>query len=95
MPIQDPLLGEVGGMNADTKPDLATLSFEDALAELEGIVRDLEAGQGSLEDAIAGYTRGAALRDHCDRKLREAQTRIETISRRADGDVATTPFDSE
>ena len=82
-------------MNADSKPELAALSFEDALAELEGIVRGLEAGQGSLEEAIAGYTRGAALRDHCDRKLREAQSRIEKIARSADGSVATTPFDPE
>ena len=44
----------------------ALVSFEAALAELEGIVKDLEGGKGKLEEAVAAYERGAALRRHCD-----------------------------
>ncbi len=46
--------------------DISGLSFEDALAELERIVRGLEGGQQKLEDAITAYERGAVLRRHCD-----------------------------
>ena len=49
--------------------DVSALSFEDALAELEQIVRGLESGQQKLEDAITAYERGAALRRHCEAKL--------------------------
>ena len=71
--------------------DIAGLSFEDALAELETIVRQLEAGQGKLDDNISAYERGALLRAHCEAKLREAQARVEMISRAADGTVTTKP----
>jgi exodeoxyribonuclease VII small subunit len=71
--------------------EIVTLSFEDALAELETIVRQLEAGQGKLDDNISAYERGALLRAHCETKLREAQARVEMISRAADGSVAVKP----
>ncbi|MBK1662278.1 exodeoxyribonuclease VII small subunit [Paracraurococcus ruber] len=58
---------------------MAALSFEDALAELEGIVRSLEGGQGSLAQAIADYERGAALRQHCERTLAEAEAKVQAI----------------
>ena len=68
-------------MPAETTPDpvLASLSFEDALSELERIVRGLEAGQQRLEEAITAYERGSALRRHCETKLREAEMRVERI----------------
>ena len=47
------------------------MSFEDALRELEAIVETLEQGRGSLDDAIAAYERGAALKKHCQKKLEE------------------------
>ena len=50
---------------AIAEPGVEGLSFEDALAELERIVRGLEGGQQKLEDAIAAYERGAKLRRHC------------------------------
>jgi exodeoxyribonuclease VII small subunit len=59
--------------------DIAALSFEDALKELEGIVEGLERGQIKLDDAIAKYTRGTQLREHCEKKLAEAKARIESI----------------
>ena len=67
--------------------DIATLSFEDALGELERIVRGLEGGQQKLEDAITCYERGAMLRQHCERKLAEAETRVQAIVERADGSL--------
>ena len=70
-------------------PDVGTMSFEDALAELELIVRGLEGGQQKLEDAITCYERGAALRKHCEAKLAEAEARVAAIVRTADGTVTT------
>lgn len=63
----------------DTSPAVETLSFEEALRELEEIVRSLERGDASLETAIASYTRGTALRAHCERKLNEAEQRVQAI----------------
>lgn len=71
--------------------DIAQLSFEAAMAELEAIVRKLEGGQGALEDSIKDYERGAALRAHCAAKLSEAQLTIERINRAADGTVESRP----
>ena len=61
------------------------LSFEDALGELERIVKALEGGQQKLEDAIAAYERGAKLRAHCEAKLAEAEQRVQAIVAGADG----------
>jgi exodeoxyribonuclease VII small subunit len=74
-------------------PDVATLSFEQALAELEQIVRGLESGQQKLEDAIGAYERGAALRRHCEAKLAEAEARVAAIVEHADGSLGTRPVD--
>ena len=67
--------------------DIAAMSFEDALAELEQIVRRLEAGQVKLDDAIQCYERGAQLKQHCDQKLNEAQQRVDRIAIGPDGTV--------
>jgi len=72
-------------------PEIAALSFEDALAELEGIVRRLETGNAKLDEAIAAYERGALLKRHCEAKLREAQARVEKIVVSADGTVSAEP----
>lgn len=66
---------------------LASLSFEDALAELERIVRGLETGQQKLEDAIASYERGTLLKRHCEAKLAEAEARVQAIVTQADGSL--------
>ncbi len=66
-------------------PDVTTLSFEDALAELERIVRGLEGGQQRLDEAIAAYERGTTLRRHCEAKLAEAEARVQAIVAGADG----------
>ncbi len=64
-------------MTSDT--DIATLSFEQALAELERIVAELESGKAELERSITVYQRGAALKAHCEAKLRAAQLQVEQI----------------
>lgn len=71
--------------------DIAALSFEDALAELERIVRQLEDGRAKLDDAIAAYERGTALKRHCEAKLREAQAKIDRITVAGDGTIGSEP----
>lgn len=71
--------------------DIAALSFEDALAELERIVRQLEEGRGKLDEAIASYERGTALKRHCETKLREAQAKVDRITVSADGAIGVEP----
>jgi exodeoxyribonuclease VII small subunit len=73
--------------------DVSVMSFEDALVELEQIVRGLEGGQQKLEDAIAAYERGAALRRHCEAKLAEAEARVAAIVEHADGTLGTRQVD--
>jgi exodeoxyribonuclease VII small subunit len=59
--------------------EIAQLSFEEALGELEEIVRSLEGGRGTLAQAIADYERGAALRRHCEQKLAEAEAKVQAV----------------
>ncbi|MDE1897092.1 MAG: exodeoxyribonuclease VII small subunit [Rhodospirillales bacterium] len=68
--------------------DIAAMSFEEALAALEAIVRGLESGQQKLEDAITAYERGAALKKHCEEKLAHAEARVQAIVARTDGSLA-------
>lgn len=68
--------------------DIAAMSFEQALAELENIVGQLESGEARLDDAISAYERGAALKQHCEAKLREATDKVEKIRLAADGSVS-------
>jgi exodeoxyribonuclease VII small subunit len=79
-------------MNETMLPaDIGAMSFEDALAELEGIVRRLEGGQVKLDDAIQSYERGAQLKRHCEKKLNEAQQRVDRIVIGSDGAVTVEP----
>jgi len=59
--------------------DIAALSFEEALAQLEKIVAELESGQAPLERSIAMYERGAELKAHCEKRLEAARLRVEKI----------------
>ncbi len=72
--------------------DIATLSFEQALAELEQIVTRLESGQAPLEDSIRMYERGAALKAHCEARLDAARLRVEKIVMTAGGGVTVEPL---
>ena len=75
--------------------DIKKLSFEDALQALEEIVKGLESGDVKLDQAIDSYARGAALKRHCESKLREAQAKIEKISLDANGTPRTEPANLE
>ena len=63
----------------DASSDISDLSFEQALAQLERIVADLESGEAELERSIDLYERGARLKAHCEARLRAAQLRVEKI----------------
>ena len=67
--------------------DISKLSFEDALDQLEEIVRELEEGSGKLDDSIKAYERGAHLKNHCESKLKEAQNRVEKVVLSSDGEA--------
>lgn len=71
--------------------DITAMSFEDALSELEQIVRKLEGGQVKLDEAIVSYERGAQLKRHCEKKLNEAQQRVDRIVIGPDGAVTAEP----
>lgn len=65
--------------------EIAEMSFEEAMKELEATVGKLEHGEATLEDSIRLYERGAALRAHCDTVLRAAEERVEKITLAANG----------
>lgn len=76
---------------AQQKGDIAKMSFEEALAELQDLVKSLERGDNKLDDAINAYERGAQLKAHCEAKLKEAQLKVEKIVLGADGKVTAAP----
>ncbi len=71
--------------------DIAGLSFEQALGELEKIVAELESGQAPLERSIEMYERGAALKAHCEKRLEAARLRVEKIVVGPQGSVGAEP----
>ena len=74
-----------------TATDIAALSFEQALAELEKIVAELESGQAPLERSIEVYEHGAAPKAHCEAKLEAARLRVEKIVVGAQGTLGSEP----
>ena len=80
----------------EPKPDVATMPFEAALAELEEIVDQLEKGAVALDESITLYERGEALKRRCDQLLKNAEMRIEKITLSADGAVkGVVPLDGD
>ncbi len=75
--------------------DIKSMSFEAALEELQQIVAQLESGQGKLEEAIGSYQRGAALKRHCENKLRQAKQQIDKISLGPGGAAKAEPVEIE
>ena len=71
--------------------DIDGLSFEQALAELERIVAELESGQAPLERSIEMYERGARLKAHCEKRLEAARLRVEKIVMGAQGPQGVEP----
>lgn len=72
-------------------PDIARMSFEDALNELQSLVKSLEKGESKLDEAVQVYERGVALKRHCETKLMEAQAKVDKIVLSADGAISTEP----
>lgn len=72
--------------------DIEKLSFEEALTELEKIVRQLEGGASDLKTSIDSYERGIALKKYCESRLKEAQGRIEKITVSEGGKASAAPF---
>lgn len=77
----------------DKSKDISSLSFEEALASLEDIVRHLESGETTLEDSISAYERGMLLQKHCEERLQKAQMRLQKISKTEDGKASVDLFD--
>jgi exodeoxyribonuclease VII small subunit len=75
--------------------EIAEMSFELALKELESIVGKLESGQAPLAESIAIYERGEALKAHCEALLKAAEMRIEKITLRGGQPVGTEPLDPQ
>ena len=71
----------------NTKTLEENISFEEALKELEDIVKKIDNGQESLETAVNSFERGILLKNHCEKKLKEARLKIEKITKLADSTV--------
>ncbi len=102
MPQRSPSLNGHDGLRetqgdtpAESTPaTIAGMPFEAAMKELEAIVERLEKGQVALEESIAIYERGEALKTHCDALLKNAEARIEKITLSRDGrPTGTVPLD--
>lgn len=77
-----------------SEPDVNEMSFEDAMQELETVVGQLERGDVALDQSIALYERGAALKARCEAKLKEAEEKVAKITLTPDGQASgTAPLD--
>ena len=91
------MAGEANAASMPEQPqDVSSLSFEAALKRLEEIVRKLESGEASLDDAIELYSEGDRLKQQCEARLQAAQAKIEKIQLGRDGvPTGVVPFGSE
>ncbi|RVT42116.1 exodeoxyribonuclease VII small subunit [Sphingobium algorifonticola] len=86
---------ETHNLAGNAAPPVEDLSFEEALRELETIVRKLESGDAPLEASITLYSRGEALRAQCTRRLADAEAKIQKLTLTPTGDVVgAQPFDA-
>ena len=72
--------------------DIKDLSFEEAVTQLENIVRELESGRIKLDDAVAAYEKAMALKQLCENKLKAAQLKIEKLEISSNNEVKTSEF---
>ena len=77
------------------KKKIEEMSFEGAMAELQEIVRNIETGKDNLEDIIKNYERGNALKEFCEKKLKEAKLRIDKIVKKDNETLSLEPLDQE
>jgi exodeoxyribonuclease VII small subunit len=80
-------------MNETLQQDPA--SFESALKELEGIVKQLESGEAKLEEALLLFERGIRLSRYCSQKLEEAEKKIELLVKDSRGEYTAIPFEPD
>ena len=73
--------------------DTENLTFEEAMLQLENIVRELEAGRIKLDDAVNAYTKAITLKNFCEQKLKDAQLKIEKIEINPDNTLSVSPLD--
>lgn len=73
--------------------EINDLNFEEAIAQLEAIVRELESGRIKLDDAVLAYEKAVALKKLCENKLKDAQLKIEKIEISPNGDLTSAPLD--
>ena len=76
-----------------TDKSVAEMTFEEAIKALEAVVSQLERGEVALEESIALYEKGAALKAHCAAKLAEAEAKVELIRQQEGRAIATTPVE--
>ena len=102
MPARDPLDYTLAPVpeaftlaESEIPPEIKALSFEEALKQLEDLVRQLEKGEIRLEQAISDYERGANLKRHCEAKLAEARMKVERISFGPGGEIGSEPMDRD
>ncbi len=69
------------------------LSFEDALLQLENIVRELESGRIKLDDAVTAYEKAVSLKQFCEKRLKDAQLKIEKIEISPNGEMSTSELE--
>ncbi len=81
-------------MNKAT-PTSQPANFEEAIKELETIVRKLEGGNQDLDASINDYVRGTELKTFCQQKLQDARLKVESILKAQDGTLSTQPFDTK
>lgn len=73
--------------------NIKDLSFEEALMQLENLVRELESGRIKLDDAVAAYERAVNLKKLCEAKLKAAQLKIEKIEISPEGEMKSSELD--
>lgn len=83
------------GKGAAKSPDIAAMTFEEALENLEDIVKEVDDDSVDLDKAVQAYERGVELRDHCQRKLDAAQERIRKIEPGPGAAAGTAPYDPD
>lgn len=74
-----------------SETNIENINFEDALAQLENIVRELEAGKIKLDDAVNAYEKAVSLKNFCQKKLNDAKLKIEKIEQ----GTKLTPMDTD
>lgn len=76
------------------KETISSLTFEQAMQQLETLVRKLEEGRLPLEEAIQAYEQGTLLKKHCETKLQSAKLRVDQVILSGDNDLSLAPFDA-